>query len=112
MSFLVGPLSGALVAGGVYYGFSNMIHSRTERHRVDLHRLSNELITSTPLPSTAPAPASSRIVYQPFTSMLKHRWNAQVESLVKGARSWDENLGEWGRRWLYGGDAVAVKRDS
>ncbi|KAH9834751.1 uncharacterized protein C8Q71DRAFT_766217 [Rhodofomes roseus] len=36
MSFLVGPISGALAAGGVYYGFSTMIQTRTEQHRTDV----------------------------------------------------------------------------
>ncbi|KAF8957528.1 hypothetical protein BDZ97DRAFT_104269 [Flammula alnicola] len=44
MSFLVGPVSGALVAGGVYYGFSNLIQTRTEQHIKDLHALSVRLV--------------------------------------------------------------------
>ncbi|KAI0310961.1 hypothetical protein OF83DRAFT_814403 [Amylostereum chailletii] len=104
MSFVIGPLSGALVAGGVYFGFSNLIQTRTEQHRADLHTLSQRLITP---PSThpVPPPASARIVRDPFSSMVKHQWNEKLSSFYIGARREGERAGEWCRRVLYGGEA-------
>ncbi|OBZ76294.1 ATP synthase subunit gamma, mitochondrial [Grifola frondosa] len=81
MSFLVGPVSGVLVAGGVYYGFSTMIQTKTEQHRSDLHKLSRRLVdASANIP--APKPASERIAHRPFLSMLQSRWNTQLESCL------------------------------
>jgi len=103
MSVLVGTLSGVLVAGGVYYGFSNMMHTRTELHRRDLNALSSKM--SVPLPATmdAPPPAAERIAHSPMKALLKSRWNEQVEGLVKSAGSLEQNMSEWSRKWLYGG---------
>ncbi|EPT03244.1 hypothetical protein FOMPIDRAFT_1047233 [Fomitopsis schrenkii] len=104
MSFLIGPVSGALAAGGVYYGFSTMIQTRTEQHRVDLHALSRRLVEAdTIIP--APLPASERIHQRPFDTMLKHQWNIQVEALFHAVGDWDRRVVDWGRRVLYGGDA-------
>ncbi|KAH9944923.1 hypothetical protein B0H21DRAFT_694243 [Amylocystis lapponica] len=109
MSFLVGPVSGALVAGGVYYGFSTMIHSRTQQHRLDLHRLSERLLDA-PSDIPAPIPASQRITYHPFSSMLKSQWNAQVETVFRAAGEWDQRVMGWSRRLLYGGDAESARK--
>jgi altered-inheritance-of-mitochondria protein 5 len=38
MSFLLGTTAGALVAGGVYYGFSNLVHGRTVQHQAECVR--------------------------------------------------------------------------
>ncbi|KAI0783246.1 hypothetical protein C8Q75DRAFT_726356 [Abortiporus biennis] len=101
MSFLIGPFSGALVAGGVYYGFSTMIQSSTEQHKKDLHRLSRRLLdASTEIP--APLPAVERIQRKPFLSMIQARWNSQLESVFKGFGQLDTRAVEWGKRVLYG----------
>ncbi|KAF8241093.1 hypothetical protein L208DRAFT_1427399, partial [Tricholoma matsutake] len=101
MSFLVGPVSGALVVGGVYYGFSNLIHTRTEQHRKDLHHLSVRLI-ETPALVQAPPSAASRIKPQSFTSYVQGRWNRELAYLFAGFQQWDKRAQDWGRRLLYG----------
>ncbi|KAF8065047.1 hypothetical protein FPV67DRAFT_167006 [Lyophyllum atratum] len=101
MSFLIGPASGALVAGGVYYGFSNLIHTRTEQHRRDLHTLSARLIEDPTFAQAAPS-AATRITHRPFTSLMKAKWNQEIEYLFAGFASWDQRAQEWGRRVLYG----------
>ncbi|KAI0649742.1 hypothetical protein C8Q79DRAFT_901519 [Trametes meyenii] len=108
MSFLVGTASGALVAGGVYYGFSSMISSRTQQHRVDLHHLSDRLVNAS---SDIPAPlsAAARIPQRPFTEMLQNSWNNQVEALFRRAGDLDKQVVEWARRTLYGGEAGRTK---
>ncbi|KAI0058482.1 hypothetical protein BV25DRAFT_1830147 [Artomyces pyxidatus] len=111
MSFLLGPLSGALVAGGVYYGFSNLIQTRTEQHREDLHTLSQRLITP---PSThpAPPPASARIVRAPFSTFVKQSWNEKISGLYEGVRREGSRASSWGRRVLYGGEATERANNS
>ncbi|KZT64985.1 hypothetical protein DAEQUDRAFT_769224 [Daedalea quercina L-15889] len=104
MSFLIGPVSGALAAGGVYYGFSTMIQTRTEKHRSDLRALSRRLVEADSI-VPAPPPAAERISQRPFTTLLKHQWNTQVEALFRSAGDWDRRVVGWGRRVLYGGDA-------
>ncbi|KAF9467234.1 hypothetical protein BDZ94DRAFT_1249911 [Collybia nuda] len=101
MSFLLGPVSGALVAGGVYYGFSNMMHTRTEHIRRDLKALSIRL-EETPTLIQAPPSAASRIKHHPFTSQLHARWNQEIEYLFTGFQEWDKRAQEWGRKLLYG----------
>ncbi|KAI0772995.1 hypothetical protein BD413DRAFT_473850 [Trametes elegans] len=108
MSFLVGSVSGALVAGGVYYGFSSMISSKTQQHREDLHHLSDRLVNaSSDIP--APVPAVDRIPQRPFTSELQNSWNHQLEALFRGAGNLDQKIIEWGRKTLYGGEAGRTK---
>ncbi|KAA1474533.1 hypothetical protein DENSPDRAFT_841133 [Dentipellis sp. KUC8613] len=102
MSFLVGPVSGALVAGGIYYGFSNLIQSRTEQHRQDLHRLAQHFTESIPS-HPAPASAAARVVHRPFTALLKQQWNEKIAAFVDGARASEERVADWSRRTLYGG---------
>ncbi|KIJ16425.1 hypothetical protein PAXINDRAFT_113541 [Paxillus involutus ATCC 200175] len=101
MSFLAGSLAGALVTGGVYYGFSNLIQTRTAQHRSDLHVLSQRLIgASTIVPS--PPPASTRITHRPFTSMLQSQWNEQVAGAFATVGRWERRASEWGRKLVYG----------
>ncbi|KIY72076.1 hypothetical protein CYLTODRAFT_389274 [Cylindrobasidium torrendii FP15055 ss-10] len=103
MSILVGPISGALVAGGVYYGFSSLINSRTEQHRIDLHKLSSRLVDA---PTFVPAPpsAASRIHKEPFSEMLQARWNDQIGAAFDWVRASDRRLENWTHRLLYGED--------
>ncbi|TFY59540.1 hypothetical protein EVG20_g7755 [Dentipellis fragilis] len=102
MSFLVGPVSGALVAGGIYYGFSNLIQSRTEQHRQDLHHLAQHFSEPIP-PHPAPASAAARVVHRPFTTLLKHQWNEKIAVFFDSTRASEERVADWGRRTLYGG---------
>ncbi|KAF9030308.1 hypothetical protein BDZ89DRAFT_949842 [Hymenopellis radicata] len=101
MSVLVGPIAGGLVAGGVYYGFSNLIQSRTEQHRKDLHLLSVRLVDA---PTVVPAPpcAASRIAHQPFASLMHEKWNEQVDAAYNWVRTSDRRLEDWGHRLLHG----------
>ncbi|KAI9513390.1 hypothetical protein F5148DRAFT_1155476 [Russula earlei] len=108
MSFIVGPLSGALVAGGVYYGFSHLIESRTNRHREDLRALSQRLIAP-PSEYDPPPPAAARIVMKPFTELVKQSWNDKVGRLYSLTRKEGERASALGRRIFYGGDASAGK---
>ncbi|KAK0202542.1 hypothetical protein DFS33DRAFT_1341027 [Desarmillaria ectypa] len=101
MSFLLGPVSGALVAGGVYYGFSNLIQSRTEQHHKDLHQLSVRLV-ETPNVVIAPPSAASRIAHRPFASLIHETWNGEVDAVYHWVRTSDKRLQEWGRKLLYG----------
>ncbi|KAF9224882.1 hypothetical protein BS17DRAFT_801679 [Gyrodon lividus] len=101
MSFLAGSLAGAVVTGGVYYGFSTLMQTRTAQHRSDLHVLSERLISaSTIIPS--PPPASTRIAHRPFTAMLKFQWNEQVANTFATVGGWERRASEWGRKLLYG----------
>ncbi|EJF59874.1 hypothetical protein DICSQDRAFT_156037 [Dichomitus squalens LYAD-421 SS1] len=108
MSFLVGAASGALVAGGVYYGFSAMITTRTQHHQADLHRLSERLVNAA-ADIPAPVPASQRIPDRTFVTALQSQWNSQIETVFRGARQLDRSIIEWGRKTLYGGDASRTK---
>ncbi|KAH9848103.1 hypothetical protein C2E23DRAFT_740146 [Lenzites betulinus] len=110
MSFLVGTASGALVAGGVYYGLSSMISTRAQQHRVDLHRLSERMVNaSSDIP--APTPAAARIPQRPFLSMLQNSWNNQVEALFRRSGDLDQQVVDWARKTLYGGDASRTKSE-
>ncbi|KAJ7748423.1 hypothetical protein B0H16DRAFT_906983 [Mycena metata] len=102
MSFLLGPVSGALVAGGLYYGYSNMMQIRTQTHITDLHKLSVRLV-ETPALIMAPPSAATRVTPRPFSTLLQSRWNQEVASLFAGMREWDTRAQEWGKRLLYGG---------
>ncbi|KAF9045464.1 hypothetical protein BJ165DRAFT_1528330 [Panaeolus papilionaceus] len=106
MSVLIGPLSGALVAGGVYYGFSNLMHTRTEQHRRDLHALSVRLV-ETPSLIQAPPPAAERIHKDPLVTEIKSRWNHEVAVLFRGFQNLDKSAVEWGKSLLYGPPADA-----
>jgi len=108
MSFIISSLSGALVAGGIYYGFSNLIELRTNRHREDLHALSRRLITP-PAEHNPPPAAAARIVMKPFTELVKQSWNDKVGRLYALTRKEGERASSLERRVLYGGDASAGK---
>ncbi|KAF8718465.1 hypothetical protein AX14_011817 [Amanita brunnescens Koide BX004] len=101
MSLLIGPVSGALVAGGAYYAFSNLIQTRTQRHQRDLHELNTRITDSVTLVN-APPPAAARIEHRPFASLLESRWNRELETLFRGFHSWDTRLQDWCRDALYG----------
>ncbi|KAJ7451986.1 hypothetical protein FB451DRAFT_1283349 [Mycena latifolia] len=101
MSFLLGPVSGALVAGGLYYGYSNMIQTRTEQHKRDLHTLSVRLV-ETPALIMAPPSAATRITPRPFSALVQARWNQEVASLFAGMGEWDTRVQDWGKKLLYG----------
>ncbi|KAJ6471407.1 hypothetical protein C8R45DRAFT_1014188 [Mycena sanguinolenta] len=101
MSFLLGPVSGALVAGGFYYGYSSMMQTRTQSHIRDLQFLSVRLV-ETPALITAPHPAAARITPRPFSTLLQSRWNQEMASMYAGLREWDTRAMEWGKRLLYG----------
>ncbi|KAH9474564.1 hypothetical protein JR316_0013026 [Psilocybe cubensis] len=100
MSVLLGPLSGALVAGGIYYGFSNLMQTRTQQHIKDLHTLSVRLV-ETPNVILAPPSAAARVKPHNFTTELKARWNNEVECLFRGIQNLDRSAVEWGRTLLY-----------
>ncbi|RPD61834.1 hypothetical protein L226DRAFT_612189 [Lentinus tigrinus ALCF2SS1-7] len=108
MSFLVGTVSGALVAGGVYYGFSAMMSTRTQQHRADMHHLSERLVNAA-ADIPAPIPASKRIPKRPFMSVVQSSWNTQIEALFHRTRELDQQVVDWGRKILYGGDASGTK---
>ncbi|KAJ7911839.1 hypothetical protein B0H13DRAFT_564034 [Mycena leptocephala] len=103
MSFLLGPVSGALVATGLYYGYSNMIQTRTQTHIRDLHTLSVRLV-ETPALIMAPPSAATRVTPRPFSTLVQSRWNQEVASLFAGLRDWDIRAQEWGKRLLYGSE--------
>ncbi|KAF7300070.1 hypothetical protein MKEN_01330100 [Mycena kentingensis (nom. inval.)] len=94
-------LGGALVAGGLYYGYSNMIHARTEQHRRDLHAISTRLV-HTPAFLAAPPPAAARIAPDPFSATLKERWNAEISAAVATVRDMGGKAQEQARKMLYG----------
>ncbi|KAF5367531.1 hypothetical protein D9758_003606 [Tetrapyrgos nigripes] len=101
MSFLIGPASGALVAGGVYYGFSNLIQTRTQQLSTDLHIQSVRLV-ETPNVIQAPPPAASRIPEKTFSTLLQTKWNEQIEGVFNWARESDKRAVELARKMLYG----------
>ncbi|EJD01887.1 uncharacterized protein FOMMEDRAFT_168484 [Fomitiporia mediterranea MF3/22] len=103
MSFLTGTLSGALVAGGVYYGFSNLIKSQTEAHRTDMRVLAHTLTAPPRVPG--PPPAAERVAQRPMRSLLERRWNEQVEGIFKTFWRWEKDAMGVGRKWLYGSPA-------
>jgi len=101
MSFLIGSLAGAVTTGGVYYGFSNLIQTRTAQHRDDLHTLSARLLGADTT-IQGPAPASARIVERPFATMLQSRWNAHVANVFGTVGGWERKGSEWVHGMLYG----------
>ncbi|KAI0340277.1 hypothetical protein BDW22DRAFT_1334357 [Trametopsis cervina] len=109
MSFLLGPVSGALVAGGVYFGFKTMIQERTERHRADLHVLSTRLAdASAAAPTTLPA--ALRIEHRPLLSAVKSQWNTQVETVFRGIGDLNKKAVNWSKQTLYGGYVESKKQ--
>ncbi|PPQ68097.1 hypothetical protein CVT25_014260 [Psilocybe cyanescens] len=108
MSVLLGPLSGALVAGGVYYGFSNLMQTRTQQHIKDLHALSVRLV-ETPNVVLAPPSAAARIKPHNFTTELKSQWNHEIACLFKGFQNLDRSAVAWGKSLLYGPSVSVVE---
>ncbi|KAI6026040.1 hypothetical protein EDC04DRAFT_228057 [Pisolithus marmoratus] len=100
MSFLAGSVAGALVSGGVYYGFSSLMQSKTAHLRADLHLLSERLVTASTI--VPPPPASTRIVHRPFLTLVQSRWNQEVASIFATLTRWEQHASEWGRKRLYG----------
>lgn len=81
-----------------------VVCSRTPNSTVySLSSLSYRLTAPPASTVTAPPPASARIAQHPVSSLLKGRWNEQIEGLFRGAYGWERGLSEWGRKWLYGG---------
>ncbi|KIP04834.1 hypothetical protein PHLGIDRAFT_92995 [Phlebiopsis gigantea 11061_1 CR5-6] len=101
MSFLLGPISGAVIAGGVYYGFSAMIRTSAEQHIHDLHALSVRLEQPSVDSRAAPS-AFDRIRHRPFSRTLKQQWNIQLESLFRTVGDIGGQTVEWGRRKIHG----------
>ncbi|KAI9567769.1 hypothetical protein HD554DRAFT_2023428 [Boletus coccyginus] len=101
MSFLVGSLAGAVATGGVYYGFSNLIQTRTAQHRNDLHALSGRLVDASAT-TPGPLPASARIVERPFTTMLQSRWNEHVATVFSTVGRWERQASDGAKKVLYG----------
>lgn len=75
-----------------------------------LHALSIRLL-ETPSLVQAPPPAAARITHHPFQSLLKAKWNKDVEYLFTGAANWDRRVLEWGKRLLYGQDGRDAPSD-
>ncbi|KAF9075635.1 hypothetical protein BDP27DRAFT_1315400 [Rhodocollybia butyracea] len=111
MSFLGSVFSGALVAGGIYYGFSNLIQTRTQQLSKDLH-IQSTLLNRAPTPtwiSTYPSPAASRIEHKPFLSLMQGSWNEHMEKAFVWAGEVDKHVvdavgdvSEWAARKLAG----------
>ncbi|CAK5273415.1 unnamed protein product, partial [Mycena citricolor] len=101
MASLLGPISGALVAGGFYYGYSSLMHNRTESLKTELHTLSVRLVDH-PALVMAPPSAAARVTPPSFAATLKARWNDEVAGLAQNLRGLDGQVGAWGRRVVYG----------
>lgn len=81
-----------------------VVCARTLNSTMDsLSSLSYRLTAPPASTVAAPPPASARIAQHPVSSLLKGRWNEQIEGLLRGAYGWERGLSEWGRKWLYGG---------
>ena len=79
--------------------------------RRSLHRLSERLVhAASDIP--APLPASARIPQRPFVSMLQNSWNSQIEALFRRTRDLDQQVVDWARKALYGGEAGRSKPES
>ncbi|KAF8892886.1 BRO1-like domain-containing protein [Infundibulicybe gibba] len=80
----------------IYYGFSNLMHTRTEQHRIAVR------LAGPPTLAAAPLSASSRITERPFSALFHEKWNQEVEYLFAGLRDWDRRAQAWGTKLLYG----------
>ncbi|KZV80428.1 hypothetical protein EXIGLDRAFT_780958 [Exidia glandulosa HHB12029] len=80
MGFFAGALSGALVAGGVYYAYSSTIQQRTAKHCTELRALSRQL-EDPPIVRNAPAPAVTRVPIRPFRDQFMQKWNEGLQGL-------------------------------
>ena len=73
-----------------------------------MHHLSQRLVNAA-ADIPAPVPASQRIPQRPFVSMLKDKWNSQIEAVFRGTGRLEEDVAGWARKALYGGDADRTK---
>ena len=73
-----------------------------------MHYLSERLVNAA-ADIPAPVPASQRIPERPFVTMLQHQWNAQIEALFRRTGQLDEQVVDWARRTLYGGEGGRTK---
>ena len=73
-----------------------------------MHNLSERLVNAA-ADIPAPIPASQRIPERPFATILQSGWNAQIEALFRRTRELDQQIVEWGRKTLYGGEASRTK---
>ncbi|KAF9518160.1 hypothetical protein BS47DRAFT_377745 [Hydnum rufescens UP504] len=94
----VGDFGRRLAATAVYYSFSYSIQDSTRVSRAKLHILSTELATLAVDPLGGPLPASARITHSDFTSLLKARWNNDIEGLFTRARDVRVDV-PWGKVW-------------
>ncbi|KAG6810438.1 hypothetical protein H0H92_011857 [Tricholoma furcatifolium] len=78
---------------------------------INLHSLSVRLV-ETPTLVQAPPSAATRITHSPFTSMLKAKWNQEVENLFTGAANLDQRALEVGKKLMYGQDAPTRDSDA
>ncbi|KAF9267929.1 hypothetical protein L218DRAFT_955103 [Marasmius fiardii PR-910] len=111
MSFFLGLVSGTLFAGGVYYGFSDMIHERLKQLSTDLHTQSVHL-AETPTLVQAPPSAASRIPEKQFLDMVQTKWNDQVEGLYKWCQDVDRRVLDWGQKTVYGSPSLPENKGS
>jgi len=82
MSFINGLLAGSLLAGGIYYSFSYGIRNGTLEYKRQLHTLSERMVN----PNSGvkiPAPAAERIVPEPFSSLVKQKWNEHTQAIFQ-----------------------------
>ncbi|KAF5350603.1 hypothetical protein D9756_008656 [Leucocoprinus leucothites] len=119
----VGPVAGALVAGGLHDRCTMVspISSKPERTTcagsthtfsslLPMPSLTRNLYSVFLLPSSpllaknlnAPPSAASRITSHPWSSYAESRWNQEIAYLFAGVREWDRRASEWGRKVLYG----------
>jgi len=101
MSFLIGPITGGVVAGAVYYSFSQSFETRTRTLQKRLHDLSVELEDPT---VPAPPPASQRIIYSPFRELLKERWNEELAHAVRAVGTFEV---DWRSMWERANETVS-----
>ncbi|KAF8173717.1 hypothetical protein BJ912DRAFT_1147739 [Pholiota molesta] len=107
MSFLLGPVSGAVVAGGIYYGFSNLMQTRTEQHIKDLHALS---VRSSKHPPSASTPTRcSPHPTTPFLPRSSRNGTRNSRCLPRDPEP-RQSAVEWGRSLLYGPATTAEGR--
>jgi len=91
----VGVVSGAVVAGGLYYAFSNSIQSQTLKSRAQLQSLSQQL--QSPLPPTPQTVSNRQHVNQTFKGLLKQRWNEGLTTMFIRIHEWDRKVEDWGK---------------
>ncbi|KAG8992946.1 hypothetical protein FRB94_011167 [Tulasnella sp. JGI-2019a] len=100
MSFLLGSVTGGVVAGAVYYSFSQSFESKTRRLQNELRDLTVELAAPT-IPT--PVPAARKIAYSPFRETLKEQWNQELSNIVHFTGRYEV---PWGAMWARAVDQV------